>query len=72
MRRIGFAVVEWNQASGRPELVDGTFTYEHEEAVGWARDFNDDARTRGRGEKHAPCLIMVEDHAPESFMKEVD
>lgn len=56
---LGYVVVEWNQASGQPDIPfgpDGKST-----AVGIARDLQADARSRGRREQYTVHAVMAEE-----------
>lgn len=67
MKTIGYVVVEYNQASGLPDVVDHTFTQDRAEAELWAAEFDADTKARRRGEQHFVAEVCTEDRAGEDW-----
>ena len=63
-RRLGYVVIEWNQASGVPEIADdGYLTDDRECAEHQADRLHDVARRIGRRETYAVGTVYLEDEA---------
>ena len=56
--RLGFVVVEWNQASGQPEDLSSTILHPDLADAHWERDLKvDEARENGRRERYMVCAV---------------
>lgn len=61
---LGYVVVEWNQASGQPDLDHASTLFgesEREFACEVAHELQADARSRGRGELYTVHAVMAEE-----------
>jgi hypothetical protein len=58
---IGYVVVEYNQASGRPGFASGTFYHESEqrEAADEARHHREAAKKSGRADTFAVARVFL-------------
>lgn len=57
--RVGFIVVEYNQASGRPGLPFGADIYDSQDlAEQAARDEREDVLAAGRRERYVVCEVV--------------
>jgi hypothetical protein len=55
---LGYIVVEWNQASGRPEVEDGSLYSTAAEAEEAAQDARDFAAKVGRKERYTVAEVV--------------
>ena len=61
MNPVGFVVVEWNQASGMPNVADETVYGSPEQADERAAEMRDDTALRGRRERYAVAELVVDE-----------
>ena len=59
--RLGYVVIEWNQASGVPEIADDYLTDDREYAEHQADRMHDEARRMGRRETYAVGTVYIEE-----------
>lgn len=57
--QLGFVVVEWNQASHRPSVVDYSFTEDREIAEAEAQVARERTAAVGRRERHTVAVVMA-------------
>lgn len=55
-----YAVVEYNQASGRPSLVEGSLVDERDEAVEIAQAYARELAVTGRRERYVVAAVEIE------------
>lgn len=62
---IGFVVVQWNQASHNPELVDGTFSEDRLEAARFASALLMASAHYGRRERYDVAAVHLKEEPPD-------
>ena len=60
-KRIGYVVIEFNQASGQPDLATDDLHSTEDEAAGYVGEFTAEARHIGRREKYAVGTVYIEE-----------
>lgn len=61
-RELGFVVVEFNQASGQPDLLPGAMLHtDRETAEITAGHFRDETAKVGRRERYAVATVTIEE-----------
>lgn len=62
-REIGYVVVCFNQASGHPEVEDGSFSTYQDDARDYANQERERTRSVGRGERYAVALVVLDEES---------
>lgn len=63
MTDIGYVVIEWNQASHQPSVVDGSFTDDADWAGQIASDERARAKSVGRRERYDIAVVQLMEEA---------
>lgn len=58
MSRLGYVVVEYNQASARPELTDGDVHNDRKDARARRDELADETARVGRGERFVVAVLV--------------